>query len=128
MFIYIYMYDAYMYYIYILNILKESSDVPPYTRILNISDFWICLNMPKSAWMAFALHFLIVVSSLLEREVTYFNVYAKLEVTVWKNTKLFWKRQDLIFWGCLINKLMSNFLLFFLFNWGTLLMWVAACW
>ena len=94
---YIYTHTYIYIYIYILNILKESSDVPPYTRVLNISDFWICLNMPKSAWMTFALHFLVVVSSLLEREVTYFNVYAKLEVTVWKNTRLFTGRGKIWF-------------------------------
>ena len=40
----------------------------------------ICVNMPKSARMAFVLYFAIVIPCLLERVLTYFNVYTKLEV------------------------------------------------
>ena len=41
----------------------------------------ICVNMPKSAYMDFVLHFPIVISGLLERVITNFNVYTKLEGT-----------------------------------------------
>ena len=41
----------------------------------------ICVNMPKSTRIAFALYFPIVVPCLLECVVTYLNVYAKLEET-----------------------------------------------
>ena len=58
---------------------------------------WICLNMlnytgislnmPKSDWIAFVLHFLIAIPCLLKHVgvVTYFNVYSKLEVRHWGN-------------------------------------------
>ena len=74
-------------------------------RVLNMSEYswlclaeyaWICLNMPKSAWMAFVLYFSIVISCLLEGVVTYFNVYARLEVLVWMKTRLFSCRDNLI--------------------------------
>ena len=48
----------------------------------------ICLNMPKSALMAFVLYFPIVILCLLEGLLTYFNVYTKLEVLVWMKTRL----------------------------------------
>ena len=41
-----------------------------------------CVNMPKSAQMAFVLYFSIVILCLLERVVTYFTVYIKLEFLV----------------------------------------------
>ena len=50
--------------------------------------FWICLNMPKSVWKVFVLHFAIVIPCLLEHVVTYFNVYTKLKGT-WRNMRLF---------------------------------------
>ena len=74
-------------------------------RVLNMSEYswlclaeyaWICLNIPKSAWMAFVLYFSIVISCLLEGVVTYFNVYARLEVLVWMKTRLFSCRDNLI--------------------------------
>ena len=40
----------------------------------------VCVNMPKSSRMAFVLYFPIVIPCLLERVLTYFNVYTKLEV------------------------------------------------
>ena len=50
---------------------------------LNMSDYaQICVNMPNFAWLAFVLHFLVVIPCLLERVVTCFNVYPKLEVIV----------------------------------------------
>ena len=58
---------------------------------LNIPDSWICLimaryaaifvNMPKSAWMTFVLHFPIVTPCLLESVITCFDVYCFLEET-----------------------------------------------
>ena len=41
-----------------------------------------CVNMPNSAQMAFVLYFSIVILCLLERVVTYFTVYIKLEFLV----------------------------------------------
>ena len=49
-------------------------DIPEYADI--------CVNKPKSAWMAFALYFPIVISSPPERVLAYFSVYTKLEVLV----------------------------------------------
>ena len=59
---------------------------------------WICLNMPeyaekcvnvtKSAWMTFVLHFPIVIFCSYKTVVNYFNVYMKLEVIVWRNMRL----------------------------------------
>ena len=43
---------------------------------------WARLNMLKSVRIDFILYFLIVIPCLLERMVTYFNVYTKLEVFV----------------------------------------------
>ena len=54
------------------------------------------MNMSKSVWMAFVLHFPILIACLLEQVVTYFNVYAKLEGTR-TNEAVFLKRQNLIF-------------------------------
>ena len=48
---------------------------------------WICVNMPRSAWMAFALHFPFVIPCLNEHVVTYFNVYINLEVIIWRSFK-----------------------------------------
>ena len=47
-------------------------NIPEYTRI--------CVNMSKSAWMAFILHFPIVIRCQFARVITYFNVYTILEV------------------------------------------------
>ena len=49
----------------------------------------ICVNMPKSAWMAFVLYFPIVIPRLIERVLTYFNVYTKLELLVFRKMMLF---------------------------------------
>ena len=72
--------------------------MPDYVWIyLNIPEYTaICVNMPKSAWMAFVLHFPIVISCLLEHLIACFNVYMKLKVIVWRNTRLFLTRQNLI--------------------------------
>ena len=74
-----------------------------YARVLDISGFWLCLdntafwiclnnswlclnkseyaetwvNTPKSTWMAF------VILCLVERMVTCFNIYTKLEAIIW---------------------------------------------
>ena len=78
-----------------------------YAWICLIMSDWICLdlskyavictNMPKSAWVAFVLYFPIVIPCLLERVVTYFNVYTKLEVLVWKKMRLFSWRHTIWF-------------------------------
>ena len=55
---------------------------------------WIYLKMSKYVWMCLHLpewllcYFPIVIPCLLERMVTYFSVYTKLEVIVWRNARL----------------------------------------
>ena len=49
----------------------------------------ICVNIPKSARTAFVLYFPIVIPCLLERVLTYFNAYTKLEVLVLRKMMLF---------------------------------------
>ena len=39
--------------------------------------------------MVFVLHFLVVISYLLEGAITYLNVYTKQELIVWKSMKCF---------------------------------------
>ena len=69
---------------------------------LDLSEYAaICSNMPKSAWMAFVLYFPIVNSCLLERVATYFNVYTKLEVLVWRKMTLFCWRHTIWFNSCM---------------------------
>ena len=67
---------------------------------LNMPGYvWICL---KYAWMAFVLYFPIVIPCLYESVGTYFNVYTKLEVLVWRKIRLFsWshKIRFFFFWG-----------------------------
>ena len=60
----------------------------------------ICVNMPKSAWMAFVLYFPIVMPCLLEGVVTYFNVFTKLEILVWMKMRLFSWRHAIWFSSC----------------------------
>ena len=60
----------------------------------------ICVNMPKSAWIAFVLYFPIVIPCLLEGVVTYFNVFTKLEVLVWMKMRLFSWRDTIWFSSC----------------------------
>ena len=51
-------------------------------RVLNMVDYayvYICLNMPKSAWMAFVLHVPIAIPCLVECKVTYFNKVSSLK-------------------------------------------------
>ena len=55
-----------------LNNSWTSLNMPEYVEI--------CRNVPKSTWVAFAL----IPHSLFECVVTYFNVYIKLEVLVWR--------------------------------------------
>ena len=60
----------------------------------------ICVNMPKSSWMAFALYFPIVIPCLLERVLTYFNVCRKLEVWVLRKMMLFsWRHKHWFFYS-----------------------------
>ena len=68
--------------------------IPGYALIcLNMPEYTeTCVKTPKCAWMAFVLHFPIVIPWHLECVVTYFNVYKKLEVIVWRNISLiFWR-------------------------------------
>ena len=48
---------------------------------------WIFLNMTKSVWMAFILHF--PCSYFALHVVIYLNVYRRLDVIVWRNMRLF---------------------------------------
>ena len=61
---------------------------------LNMLEYaWICLNLSEP-WMAFVLYFPFVVPCLLERIVTYFKVYTKLQVLVWRKMRLFsWRHK-----------------------------------
>ena len=52
----------------------------------------ICVNMPKSISVTFVLYFPNVILCLVERVVTYLNVYTKLEIIGY-----FLKKQNLIF-------------------------------
>ena len=64
---------------------------------LDMSEFaGICVNMSKSAWIAFALYFSIVIPCLREGVVTYFNIFTKLEVLDWMKMRLFSWRDTLI--------------------------------
>ena len=65
--------------------------IPGYALIsLNMPEYTeTCVKIPKCAWMAFVLHFPIIIPWRLECVVTYFNVYKKLEVIVWRNMSLF---------------------------------------
>ena len=61
---------------------------------LNMPEYVvICLNLPKSVWMVFVLHFPSGYITL--HVVTYSSVYRKVEVIAWRNMKLFclFKRQ-----------------------------------
>ena len=50
---------------------------------LNVSEnTGICVDISKSVSVAFVLHLFIVISCLLERVVTNFNVYTKLKVRI----------------------------------------------
>ena len=89
--------------------------------VLNIAEYsWICLveygricvNIPKSVWTAFVLYFPIVFPRFLERVVTYFYVYTKLEVLVSEKMRLFSWRQNLIF-----SIVMLVFCLVFALDW-----------
>ena len=69
---------------------------------LDMSEYAnICVNVPKSAWMAFVLYFPVVIPCLLERVATYFNVFIKLEVLIMKEIQnVFLKIQNLSFSFC----------------------------
>ena len=80
-----------------------------YTRVLNmlgvtkhseyasicLNNFYVCLNMPKYTWICLNLpewllfYFIIVMLYLLEYLVTYFNIYTKLQFTIWRNIVYF---------------------------------------
>ena len=112
-----------------------------YGRFLNIPRFWICLwfeympefwicpgynilnmpeyagkcvNVPKSAWMTFVLHFPIVIFCLYKTVVNYFNVYMKLEVIVWRNMRLVSWRDKI--WFFLVVAWSICFILWFRLN------------
>ena len=85
---------------------KQGFEYVMVNRVLNMPDYvWlmpgyvdICVNMPKSARMALALYFPISVPSLLERVLTYFSVYTKLEIlALRKNKAVPLETQKLIF-------------------------------
>ena len=51
----------------------------------------------------------IVISCLLERVTTYFSVYAKLEVIVWKNMRLFTWRDKIWFFSIVTGSIWFDF-------------------
>ena len=63
--------------------------MPQYVWIYQGCEYaGIYASKPKSTWMAFVLHFTIVISYLIEWVITYFKVYPKLEVIVSRNMRL----------------------------------------
>ena len=77
---------------------------------LDMSEYaGICVNMPKSAWIAFVLYIPIVIPCLFEGVVTYFNVFTKLELLVWMKMRLFSWRDTIWFSSCKLYYL--NFIL-----------------
>ena len=71
-----------------------------YVRIIQGSEYawlclnvWICVNMPKSIWMAFVLHCPIVIPCLLQH-LDLFQSFTKLEMIVWRNL-----------WGCFFEEI-----------------------
>ena len=71
-----------------------------WTYLSMLKCAWMCLNLPEWQWLLF--EFCIVIPCLLERVVTYFNIYTKLEVIVWMNTRLFsWRDKIWFFPLCL---------------------------
>ena len=69
------------------------------------------LNMGVSEFLDFVLHFSIVISCLLKRVVSYFNVYTKLEVIVWSKIRLLYR-------GCFSEE---TKLVFFIRSWKYLI-------
>lgn len=88
-------------------------DMPKYVWIV-YEYVGIYMNMPKFAWITFALRFPILTPCLHGCVVTYFNFYMKLEVIVWRNKRLFWKRVNLFFF--IIAEVFDLFLFFFCFR------------
>ena len=77
----------------VLNMPEYVCVIMPGWICMGMSEYAnICVHMPKSAWMAFALYFPIVMPCLLERVLTYFNVCTKLEVFVLRRMMLFSSR------------------------------------
>ena len=73
-------------------------NIPEYAWLCLAEYAGICVNMPNSAWMVFVLCFPIVTHCLLEGVVTYFYVYTKLEVLVWRKIEVVsLEKQNLIF-------------------------------
>ena len=96
---------------------------------LNMPEYdWLCLNMSEYAWIClngfcFTFpHFPIcfTISFLLEHVVTS-NVYRRLEVVVWKNTRLFSWRDKIQFFFC-----SSSFAFCFRLNIFTSKIWICC--
>ena len=61
-------------------------------NILEYAEIWVTVSK-LSEWQMF--YFPIVITCLLEHMVTYFNVYTKLEVIVWRNIRLYsWREKN----------------------------------
>ena len=80
-----------------LNMPEYVWIVPEYAWLcLNMPKYaGICANMPKSAWIASDLNFPIVISCLLERVITYFNVYTNWKLWSEITRDCFLTRQNL---------------------------------
>ena len=64
---------------------------------LDMSEYdLICVNVPKSAWMAFALRVSIITRYLLESVLTYFNGLQPLPIFAKKSTSNDWKKDFVI--------------------------------
>ena len=102
-------------YIGVLNMARlcRVLDMPKYVWIV-YEYVGIYMNMPKFAWITFALRFPILTPCLHGCVVTYFNFYMKVEVIVWRNKRLFWKRVNLFFF--IIAEVFDLFLFFFVLD------------
>ena len=86
--------------------LPMVQNMPEYDWILP-NYAWICRNMCEYAHIClngFCFTFTIVIHCLLERVLTYFNIYTKLEVIVWENM-----RWDKVWFSISSWKLWFNF-------------------
>ena len=84
----------------VLNMSAYAWIIPEYVWLwLNLPKYvWICPNMPeyvcigmnmsKFMWLALVLQFSTIIPCLLECVITYFIIYTKLEVIVWRKVAL----------------------------------------
>ena len=94
----------------VLNIqgfcIYQNSEYAGYTRFqIYLNSIWITLIIHEYVWIclnlleSFVLHFPIVILRVLKRVMTYFYVYTKIGITVWKNMRLFSGRDKIWFFS-----------------------------